>query len=110
MTLDGWTLAAICGMAVMTVVSRAFFFMFDRPWNLPLWARRGLVYAPGAALAAVVAPEILTTQGYLDNPLADARVYAAIAGVLWYTWRRGILGTIVCGMAVYLPLHVGFGL
>lgn len=110
MTLDWWTLVIIIGMAAMTVVTRAFFFLFDQPWNLPRWAHRGLVYAPGAALAAVIAPEIITTHGYLINPLTDARVYATAAGVAWYLWRRGILGTIVCGMAVYLPLHVGLGI
>ncbi|GKS83045.1 hypothetical protein AVMA1855_02855 [Acidovorax sp. SUPP1855] len=26
-----------------------------------------------------------------------------------YFWRRGILGTIVVGMVVYLPLHIGLG-
>ncbi|MFP5443110.1 MAG: AzlD domain-containing protein, partial [Betaproteobacteria bacterium] len=26
-----------------------------------------------------------------------------------YFWRRGILGTIVVGMTVYLPLHIGWG-
>ncbi|MFT4191877.1 MAG: AzlD domain-containing protein [Comamonas sp.] len=109
MSFDGWTFLAICGMTAMTVVTRAFFFLFDRPWHLPDWARRGLVYAPGAALAAVVAPEILTSHGYLSNPLADARVYAVLAGLAWYAWKRGLLGTIVCGMAVYLPLHIGLG-
>lgn len=109
MRLDGWTLLVIVGMAAITVITRAFFFMFDRPWHLPRWAHRGLVYAPGAALAAVVAPEILTNQGYLVNPLTDARVYAVIVGVLYYARRRGILGTILCGMAVYLPLHIGLG-
>ena len=28
----------------------------------------------------------------------------------YYFWRRGILGTIVVGMAVYLPLHIRLGL
>ncbi|ROR20849.1 branched-subunit amino acid transport protein [Comamonas sp. BIGb0124] len=109
MNLDGWTLVIILGMAAMTVVTRAFFFLFDRPWHLPQWAHRGLAYAPAAALAAVVAPEILTLHGYLVNPLTDARIYAVIAGVASYFWRRSMLATIICGMAVYLPLHIGLG-
>jgi hypothetical protein len=35
------------------------------------------------------------------------------AGVAFFFWRRGagqaVLGTIVVGMAVYLPLHIGLG-
>ncbi|PSJ20543.1 branched-chain amino acid transporter, partial [Halomonas sp. ND22Bw] len=27
----------------------------------------------------------------------------------YYFWRRGVLGTMLVGMAVYLPLHLGLG-
>jgi hypothetical protein len=27
----------------------------------------------------------------------------------WFVWQRSVLGTILAGMAVYLPLHVGLG-
>jgi branched-subunit amino acid transport protein len=49
------------------------------------------------------------TQGQLITSLKDARLYAIAAGVLWFYWRKGVLGTIVVGMAVYLPLHIAFG-
>jgi branched-subunit amino acid transport protein len=39
----------------------------------------------------------------------DARLYAAAAGVAAYFWRRGVLTTILVGMAVYLPLRLGLG-
>jgi branched-subunit amino acid transport protein len=39
----------------------------------------------------------------------DARLYAAVAGVAAYFWRRDVLITILGGMAVYLPLHLGLG-
>ena len=39
----------------------------------------------------------------------DARLPAVIVASVYYFWRRGILGTIVVGMAVYLPLHIGLG-
>ena len=64
-------------------------------------------YAPIAALAAVVVPEIVMTQGELILTIKDARLYAIAAGALWFYWRKGVLGTIVLGMAVYLPLHIG---
>lgn len=112
-TTDPWTLLTILGMAAVTVISRSFFQLSDREWTLPHWAQRGLQYAPIAALSAVVVPEIVMTQGQLIHTLADARLYAVAAGVAYYFLRRGgghaVLGTIVSGMAVYLPLHIGLG-
>ena len=107
--LDPWLLAVLLGLGVVTVVSRGFFFLSDRPWQLPHWAQRGLQYAPIAALAAVVAPELLMTQGALVGGWADARPYAAAAGAAAYFWRRNVLVTIVAGMAVYLPLRLALG-
>ena len=104
---DTWTVVTIMGLAVITVVTRSFFFFSTKPWRLPQWAERGLNYAPIAALAAVVVPEIVMTQGELISTLKDARLYAVVAGAMWFYWRKGVLGTIVCGMAVYLPLHIG---
>ena len=106
---DGWTLGVIVGLAMISVLTRCFFFILDRPWGLPDWAHRALHYAPVAALAAVIAPEIVLTDGLLTNFVHDARVYAAIAGAAYYLWRRGVLGTIVVGMVLYLPLHLALG-
>ena len=39
----------------------------------------------------------------------DARWMAAAVALAYYGWRRGILGTMLAGMAVYLPLHMGLG-
>jgi len=100
---------AILGLAVITVVSRAFFMIPDRELPLPDWLKRGLKYAPLAALAAVIAPEILITQGEVIGTLMDARLPAVLCASGYYFWKRGILGTIVVGMAIYLPLHIGLG-
>ncbi len=100
---------AILGLAVITVVSRSFFMLPERELPLPDWLKRGLKYAPLAALTAVIAPEILMTQGELINSVMDARIPAVLCATAYYFWRRGILGTIVVGMAVYLPLHIGWG-
>ena len=108
---DPWTFITIVLMACITVITRSFFFISDAPWTLPAWAQRGMQYAPIAALAAVVLPEILMTQGVFIHSLADARIYGALAGAAYFFWRRGsgqaVLGTIVAGMLVYIPLHLG---
>jgi branched-subunit amino acid transport protein len=110
---DIWTMLTILGLACVTVISRSFFFISSKEWTLPRWAQRGLQYAPIAALAAVIAPEIFMFKGIVLHTLADARLYATAAGAGYFFWRRGagqaVLGTIVSGMAVYLPLHIGLG-
>lgn len=106
---DFWTVAVIAGLALVTVLTRSFFFISSQSWQLPHWAQRGLQYAPIAALSAVVVPEIITVQGVLITTWQDARLFAAVVGAAAYFWRRDVLLTIVTGMAVYLPLHLGLG-
>lgn len=106
---DACTLLAIAGLALVTVLTRCFFFILDRPWALPAWAHRALQYAPVAALAAVVVPEVVMLNGQLVPSWQDARVVAALVGVAVYFWRRSVLLTLVLGMAVYLPLHLALG-
>lgn len=107
--VDPWTLLTIVLLGAITVITRSFFFISSKPWTLPLWAQRGLQYAPIAALAAVVVPEIVVSQGALVATWQDARLFSAVAGAAWFFWRRGVLGTILVGMAVYLPLRLGLG-
>jgi len=106
---DLWMFGVIMGLSVVTVVSRSFFFLSNQDWQLPHWAQRGLQYAPIAALSAVVVPEIVMSQGVLITTWQDARLFAAAAGILIYFAKRDVLLTIIGGMAVYLPLHLGLG-
>lgn len=103
------TLLTICGLAVITVLSRSFFMLPRRELPLPLWLRQGLRYAPLAALVAIIAPEVVMTQGRLIDTWRDPRLFAVAAASAWYWWRRDILGTIVGGTAVLLALRLGLG-
>ena len=69
---------ATVGLAVITVVSRSFFMIPERELPLPDWLKRGLKYAPLAALTAVIAPEILMVQGELIDTFMDARLPAVL--------------------------------
>jgi len=100
---------AVVGLALLTLVTRSFFMIPERELPMPDWLKRGLKYAPLAALTAVIAPEILMAHGEFITTLKDARLPAVLCAVAYYFWRRGILGTIVVGMLVYLPLHIGWG-
>jgi branched-subunit amino acid transport protein len=106
---DTWTLLAIAGLSVVTVLARCFFFILDRPWPMPAWAQRALQYAPVAALSAVVVPEVVTLNGHFVGSWQDARIFAALAGVAVYLWRRSVLLTLMVGMLAYLPLHLVLG-
>lgn len=103
------TWIALVGLGIVTVVTRGFFMIPNRPLPIPDWLRELLKVAPLAALVAVVAPEIFMTQGQLITTWQDARWPAALAATAYYFWRRGLLGTILVGMAVLLPLKLGLG-
>ena len=97
------------GMAAITLGCRAFFLLPKEDLPMPRWLRQGLGYAPVAALAAVVAPELVMTQGHLIDTWRDARIFGALAGLGFYAWRRSLLWTIVCGTGVMLALRFGLG-
>jgi branched-subunit amino acid transport protein len=104
-----WTLVVIVGLTGITVLTRCFFFILDRSWTLPDWAHRALQYAPVAALAAVIAPEVVMTNGHFVTTWHDARLFTAAAGALLYFWRHSVLLTLTAVMAIYLPLHLVLG-
>jgi branched-subunit amino acid transport protein len=97
------------GMAVISLACRAFFLVSQQDLPMPSWLREGLRYAPVAALAAVVAPELVLTQGHLVDTWREPRIFGALAGLGFYVWRRSLFGTIVCGMGVMLALRFGLG-
>jgi branched-subunit amino acid transport protein len=104
-----YAVVAILGLGVITVLTRAFFMIPERELPMPGWLKQGLRYAPLAALAAVVAPEVVMTKGELIDTWKDARLFGAAAATAYYFWRRSILGTILSGTAVLLVLRLGFG-
>jgi branched-subunit amino acid transport protein len=104
---EGWLGAVtILGLAVVTFVARNFFLFPDREVKIPAWLQRGLKVAPLAALAAVVVPEVIMTKGSLIATWQDARLPAVAAASLYYLWRPGVLGPLLAGLAVFLPLRL----
>ena len=108
--MSDWLVAlGIVGMGLITMLTRSFFMISDRELPMPDWAKDALRYAPLAALAAVVVPEIVMSNGALITTWRDARLYAAAAATAYFFWKRGILGTIVSGTTVMLTLRIGLG-
>jgi branched-subunit amino acid transport protein len=97
------------GMAAITLLCRSFFLLSRNDLPMPKWLREGLHYAPTAALAAVVAPELFITQGHFIDTWQDARIFGGLAGLAFYAWRKSLFGTIVCGTGVMLALRFGLG-
>ena len=97
------------GLAVVTLITRSFFLLPEREVPIPGWLKRGLQVAPLAALTAVIVPEIVMTQGRLIDSWQDARLPAALAASIWYAWRPGVLGPLLAGLAVFLPLRLLWG-
>lgn len=107
---DDWsTAAAIAGLALVSLVTRAFFLWPQREVPLPAWLKRGLKVAPLAALTAVVVPEIVMSHGRIIETWHDARLPAVAAATLCYVWRPGVLGPLLAGLAVFLPLRLALG-
>jgi branched-subunit amino acid transport protein len=108
--MSSWELVlVIVGMTAITLLTRGFFFLQRSQLPVPPWLNEGLRYAPLAAMVAVVAPEIVMTQGHVITTWKDARLYGAIAATTWFFWRRDMFGTIVAGTAVLLALRLTLG-
>jgi branched-subunit amino acid transport protein len=100
---------AIAGMTAITWVTRGFFFFRRAEMRVPAWLIQGLRYAPLAAMVAVVAPEVVMTQGNLIQTWKDARLYGTAAATAWFFWRRDMFGTILAGTGTMLALRLGLG-
>jgi len=106
---SGEALLTILGLAFITLLTRVFFVWPERELPLPTWLREGLRYAPAGALLAVVAPDIVLTQGRLISSWLDPRLAGTLVAMLVYLWRRDMLSTIVAGTAAMLVCRLGLG-
>lgn len=88
----------VAGLTGVTILSRNLFLLTRRPLPLPTRVKIALRFAPAAALAAVVAPELLL-ETQLGVPWV--KIGAAVIASAYFFARRGILGTILSGMVAY---------
>jgi branched-subunit amino acid transport protein len=102
---DLYIWAVIIGLTGVTVLTRSFFLVLGDRIPLPERVQHAMRYAPACALAALVAPEVLLTQGSLATSISDPKLIAALAGVITMLTVRSMMLTIVVGMAVYTALR-----
>ena len=100
-----WLIFILIGLA--TTLPRASFIVLGNRVVLPSVLQRALRYAPAAALAAIVVPDVLVVGGTLEvfNPkLAAAMVAVAAAALSRNPWLP-----FIGGMAALLGLRYLIG-
>ncbi len=101
-----WGIFILIGLA--TTLPRASFIVLGNRVTLPSVVQRALGYAPAAALAAIVVPDVLLVSGELAplNPKLAAAGAAIGAALL----SRNPWLPFIAGMGVLLGLRFGLGL
>lgn len=94
----GWLWLAFVLIALATHLPRGSFIVAGSRARLPEQLQRALRYAPAAALAALVFPDMLLVDGAID-PFNAKLVAGAGAFVVALRWRNPWLPFIV-GMAI----------
>ena len=96
-----WLTFILIGLA--TTLPRASFIVLGTRVSLPSVVQRALRYAPAAALAAIVAPDVLVVSGAfapLNPKLAGVLAAIAVAVLSRNPWLP-----FIAGMAVLLGLQ-----
>ncbi len=93
-------------LTVATIVTRSAFFLLGDRVKLPSKIQHALRYAPAAALAAIVAPDLVTSGGALTLSWLNPKLLASIGATAFFLSTRHLLGTIVVGMGLYTILRL----
>lgn len=94
-------------LCAATACTRSVFWLVGHRVNIPPRVQEMLRYAPACALAAIVGPDlVLGTHGEAELTLANPKLLAGVASLLYYLWRRSMLQTIVFGMLVFTLLRI----
>ncbi len=102
--LDIWLTIGL--MTIATILTRSSFFLLGHAVKLPPKVQHALRYAPAAALAAIVAPDLLMSDGVLQLSWMNPKLMAGIGAAVFFLMTRRLLGTIVVGMALFSLLRV----
>ncbi len=108
MGLDSWLymLIAIAGLTVVTVATRASFFMLPSQVQLPSRVERALRYAPACALAAIVAPGVLTRNHEITIGWGNDQLWALFAAAAVFAKTRNMMVMMAVGMGVFTFLRL----
>lgn len=97
--LDLWyAVLVIAAMTLNTVITRCGYLLFGDRIPLSPAVRRALRYAPVAALAAIVVPEMAPWTA--TGPQWDLRLLAGLSAIPVFLLSRSITLTMTVGMMV----------
>ena len=102
-----WIWITLIAIGSTTILTRGSFIIPGERARLPAVAQRVLRYAPAAALAALIAPDLLLDAGAFD-PINPKMVAALVVIAISLRFRNPWLPFII-GMAVLLALRKGLG-
>ena len=89
-----------------TILTRCSFFLLGHRVKLPPKAQHALRYAPAAALAAIVAPDLLLMNGQLAVTWMNPKLMAGLGAAVFFLATRHLLGTIIAGMGLFTLLRI----
>ena len=94
-------------LALATVLTRSSFFMLAST-RMPARLQQALRYAPAAALAAIVLPDLVLNGGAGATAIdwTNPRLLAGAGATLFFLATRHLLGTIVVGMALFTVIRI----
>ncbi|MBK8185337.1 MAG: AzlD domain-containing protein [Candidatus Competibacteraceae bacterium] len=96
--MNVWLIMVACGL--VTFALRLSFIAAEGRVTFPRWFRLILPFVPVATLTALVAPELLLSQGALWLSWRNPRLVAGVIAVLIAAITRSVLWTLVGGFAV----------
>ena len=98
---EGEVWLTIALLTLATIITRSSFFMLGHAVKIPHRIQHALRYAPAAALAAIVIPDLVLTSGSITQNLLNPKLLAALGACLIFLLSRHLLATIAGGMALF---------
>ncbi len=98
---DWYILGVVACLTIVSLLTRAGYFLFGDYLPLPNGVRRALRYAPVAALTAIILPEILPWSVQQSPHLDLYKLIAALVAVLVYLRTQSSVWLMASGMLAY---------
>lgn len=98
--INWYVLGAIVLLTLCSILTRCSYLLFGDRFPLSAGLRRAFRYAPVAALAGIIVPELVPWQPGVELVL-DARPLAAIVAVVLFLRTGSTLAVIIGGMLAF---------
>lgn len=102
--LDTWLTIGL--LLISTILTRSSFFLLGDAVKLPHKIQHALRFAPAAALAAIVVPDLVLSGGAVSLTWMNPKLMASVGATLFFVATRHLLGTIMVGMALFTLLRM----